>query len=733
MVRSERQNREVAVRNIRIGVVEDDPASCQLVLDYLNRYQQENDEQFTVSVFDDGARIVEKYTPVYDILLLDIEMSEMDGMAAARRIRERDDKVVIVFITAAPQYAISGYEVRALSYLLKPLPWFAFSQELKKSIDMVRRNGDDSMLIETSNGQMRLNLADILYLESIRHTIVIHTLEGKLSINGTLKDMEAKLADHHFFRSNSCYLVNLKHVTGRRRPGLRDVERRTVARKPTTQEGVPRRVDRLYRRWQVTSVILPNALAGLAGGLAGGSPSIPSVLVTVLSVPPMTPITNALPDIPRSYTAICEWAACMVYIAVSYRRVPLQRSIIVSAAGLASLVAVQYFDGSMPIWFWIIGMLLAFACMYATILLGAGTGKREGLYITARAFVLAELVASLHWQIVTFIGVRDGFADYDWRAIALLVVTYALCFGLAWMVERGNFSQATPTLPTASAAIATMAIMIVTFAMSNLSFVSTNTPFSGSVGQEIFYIRTLVDFCGFAILYAQQEQARRIEANTELASINAQLESQHQEYLQSKENIESLGRLAHDLKHQLAALRAEVDPKHAAAGFEQLEQSVQRYSAQQHTGNPVLDVILTTKERTCADRGITFTAVADGSLLSGMSSMDIASLFGNALDNAIEATSKLPKREQRLIKLALYEQNRFIVIRVENYYDSRLKKDAEGNLRTTKRDDQHRHGFGVKSIRHIAQQYGGEVTIRTEDHWFVLTALIPRKTGLMAM
>lgn len=422
----------------------------------------------------------------------------------------------------------------------------------------------------------------------------------------------------------------------------------------------------------MSSVILPNALAGLAGGLAGGSPSIPSVLVTVLSVPPMTPITNALPDIPRSYTAICEWAACMVYIAVLYRRVPLRRSIIVSAAGLASLVAVQYFDGSMPIWFWIIGMLLAFACMYATILLGAGTGKREGLYITARAFVLAELVASLHWQIVTF-------------------------------------------------------------AMSNLSFVSTNTPFSGSVGQEIFYIRTLVDFCGFAILYAQQEQARRIEANTELASINAQLESQHQEYLQSKENIESLGRLAHDLKHQLAALRAEVDPKHAAAGFEQLEQSVQRYSTQQHTGNPVLDVILTTKERTCADRGITFTAVADGSLLSGMSSMDIASLFGNALDNAIEATSKLPKREQRLIKLALYEQNRFIVIRVENYYDSRLKKDAEGNLRTTKRDDQHRHGFGVKSIRHIAQQYGGEVTIRTEDHWFVLTALIPRKTGLMAM
>lgn len=166
-------------------------------------------------------------------------------------------------------------------------------------------------------------------------------------------------------------------------------------------------------------------------------PTTPSATITVLSAPSMTPITNALPDIPRSYTAICEWAACMVYIAVLYRRVPLQRSIIVSATGLLLLTAVQYFDGSMPIWFWIIGMLLAFACMYETILLGAGTGKREGLYITARAFVLAELVASLHWQIVTFIGMRDGFADYDWPAIVLLVVTYALCFSLAWLVERG--------------------------------------------------------------------------------------------------------------------------------------------------------------------------------------------------------------------------------------------------------------------------------------------------------
>ncbi|TPF83367.1 LytTR family transcriptional regulator [Bifidobacterium sp. UTCIF-36] len=202
------------MRDIRVGVVEDDPTACQRVLDYMNQYHSETGTEFTISVFDDGEKIVEKYTPTYDILLLDIEMKHMDGMAAARQIRERDDSVVIVFITAAPQYAINGYEVQALSYLLKPVPYFAFRQEIKRSIDMVRRRADNAMLIDTGGKQMRVELSDVLYIESIRHTIIIHTLGGKLSVTGTLKDFEERLAGQSFFRSNSCYLVNMQHVVG---------------------------------------------------------------------------------------------------------------------------------------------------------------------------------------------------------------------------------------------------------------------------------------------------------------------------------------------------------------------------------------------------------------------------------------------------------------------------------------------------------------------------------------
>ena len=201
------------MRTMHIGVVEDDPKACQTALDYLNRYQQDEHERFTVSAFKEAQSLLERYRPVYDILLLDIEMRGINGLDAARAIRKQDTDVVIIFITAAPQYAISGYEVQALSYLLKPVPWFAFREELRRSIEVVRRRSDDAMLVEIESQQHRIDLANVEYLESNRHTIIIHLQDGSLALPGTLKAFEQRLDGHAFFRSNSCYLVNLRHVT----------------------------------------------------------------------------------------------------------------------------------------------------------------------------------------------------------------------------------------------------------------------------------------------------------------------------------------------------------------------------------------------------------------------------------------------------------------------------------------------------------------------------------------
>lgn len=199
---------------IRIGIVEDDPASSALLVGYLHRYEQEHDETFDVTTFADGAEVVAGYRPVYDILLLDVEMPGLDGFSAAERIRQLDRDVVIVFITNMTQYAIKGYEVDALSYVLKPVPYFAFSQEIKRSVARLRRRSADYVLLAVDGGMVRVATDDIVFLESAKHRTTVHTVDGKYSVVGPLKALEAELEGKSFFRSNSGYLVNLRHVRG---------------------------------------------------------------------------------------------------------------------------------------------------------------------------------------------------------------------------------------------------------------------------------------------------------------------------------------------------------------------------------------------------------------------------------------------------------------------------------------------------------------------------------------
>ncbi len=199
---------------IRIGVVDDEPRSLQHVLDHLRRYEAEHGLALEIRTFADGRDISAGYIPDFDIIFLDVEMEHVDGFTAAKRIREVDPEVVLVFITNMAQFAIRGYEVDALSYLLKPVPYFAFSQELNRSIERVRKRASDSIMITVDGELMRAELSGIVYFESVKHRLVAHTLTRQHSFVGTLKEMEATLAGKNFFRSNSGYLVNLRHVTG---------------------------------------------------------------------------------------------------------------------------------------------------------------------------------------------------------------------------------------------------------------------------------------------------------------------------------------------------------------------------------------------------------------------------------------------------------------------------------------------------------------------------------------
>lgn len=199
---------------IRIAVVEDEPMYGEQLLAYIKRYEMERGKEIKVTMFSDGEDIVEGYKGGYDIILMDIQMQFMNGMSAAEEIRKRDSEVIIMFITNMVQYAIRGYQVDALDYVVKPVEYFAFSQKLDKAISRVKMTESPSITISIEDGIKKLLISDILYVESKGHNAVFSMVQGKYVTRMTLKDLEEKLGSHDFFRCSKGFLVNMVRVDG---------------------------------------------------------------------------------------------------------------------------------------------------------------------------------------------------------------------------------------------------------------------------------------------------------------------------------------------------------------------------------------------------------------------------------------------------------------------------------------------------------------------------------------
>ena len=198
----------------RIAIVEDEAAIQEQLTGYVQRYTRQYGTPFEVSVFGSGVEILEDYRPVYDIIFLDVEMPHLDGMETARRIRALDSDVLLIFITNMAQYAIKGYAVGALDYVLKPVPYFAFSQQLQKAVNQLARRVRHYLAVPVDGGLRRLDAATVYYIESEGHRIHFYTEDGEFSAPGALKALEEKLASQPFARCNSGYLVNLAQVRG---------------------------------------------------------------------------------------------------------------------------------------------------------------------------------------------------------------------------------------------------------------------------------------------------------------------------------------------------------------------------------------------------------------------------------------------------------------------------------------------------------------------------------------
>lgn len=436
----------------------------------------------------------------------------------------------------------------------------------------------------------------------------------------------------------------------------------------------------------------------------------------------MTAFITTLPDIPRVITALAQWLACFVCILPLHRRTNGGRFAALSVGFLAVqcafLVLTDGFDGIA----WNLCMAGAVMLMFLYIIVCAKVRWTTALCCCFTAFIASEFAASFEWQLWCYL---HDFLHWDGLVLmtAVLCVVYGILFFFIWQLNRRiTIEEEGVSVSSRDAAIIVVAAIIV-FAVSNLGFLPIDVPFAGRDSLEIFSMRTLVDLGGLAILYAYQMQWKSVHVQRELETIQTILDSQYVQYKQAQRAVDLINYRYHDLKNHIIALRENVDTPKRREYLDKLEQEIQDYEALNKTGNQVLDTLLTSKSLHCRQHKIDMTSVIDGKLFDSMDVMDICSIFGNALDNAIECEMKIKDYDKRMIHVDAFSEKSFLIIRFENYYEGNISFDS--GLPVTTKTEKAIHGYGLKSLRYTVHKYKGEVQIDARDNWFSLRILIP--------
>lgn len=199
---------------MRIAIIEDDPTYAQQIAEYVTRFGREEGMETAITRFADGSELLNQYDYQWDLLLMDIDMPHLDGMFTARCIREQDPDVLIIFITNLAQYAIQGYEVDALDYVLKPITYYGLAMKLRKAVRLNRRNEEKALILMQDRESQRVPVSRIQYIEVYNHRLCYHTTDSDIVMTGarSLSSLEKELAPYGFVRCHNCYLVNLHYV-----------------------------------------------------------------------------------------------------------------------------------------------------------------------------------------------------------------------------------------------------------------------------------------------------------------------------------------------------------------------------------------------------------------------------------------------------------------------------------------------------------------------------------------
>ena len=197
---------------ICVSIVEDEAAAAEKLKEFLKKYSEKNNVLFNTTVYTDGESFLSNYKSDVDIVFMDIELPDSNGMEISAKLRELDQLVTIVFVTNMQQFAAKGYSVGAADFIVKPITYYAFSTILNRIMHTIVATKTCELTIKTVNGIRRVSANAVSYIEVRGHRLVFHTDEGDIESWGTLKELESREELKYFARGNSWYLINLRYV-----------------------------------------------------------------------------------------------------------------------------------------------------------------------------------------------------------------------------------------------------------------------------------------------------------------------------------------------------------------------------------------------------------------------------------------------------------------------------------------------------------------------------------------
>lgn len=430
-------------------------------------------------------------------------------------------------------------------------------------------------------------------------------------------------------------------------------------------------------------------------------------------------------DIPRIYTALAEWLACLTFCFILKRRISNIRFAVYSIVFFIIQANLLVLTKDISNTYWLVVMLVAFFFMGVFLFLCCDADRNVILYYTACSIIAAEFAASLEWQLANFVLIANESAVLQ---ILVLLLSYVMIYAVIYYMEKTSKDSLEFFDISMNELVAVASMTVMVFALSNLSFITKRTPFSGALDADIFYIRTLVDLAGLIMIFAYKGRICEMNAQREINSVNAVLKEQYDKYRSYQSGMDMINIKYHDLKHQIAGLRAEMTDEKREEWIRKMEEELEDYRPEIQTGNTVLDTIIAGKMTECRNHKIKLTCVADGTLLDSIHVADICTIFGNAIDNAIEAVSMIRDEQKRLIHMSVSAEKNFTLIQLSNYCED--YPEIVNDLPVTTKKDKKNHGFGVKSINYTVEKYKGYVEYEMKEHWFELKILIPQRPKL---